>query len=108
MLIEVVCIISAAGTRGIDISLVLRKPVLVFSDQVRHKPGCEITGECSTLEISDLETKEMIVARQRKLKALICLCLCISHTKTRFSHESACSSEQILLSPEKEPFCATD
>ena len=55
------------------------------------------------LEISDFETKEIIVDRQRTLKALISLCLCISHTTTRFSHESACSSAQILLSLEKEP-----
>ena len=103
MLIEVVCIISAAGTRGINISLVAIKPVSVVSGQVRHKPDCEITGVSSTLEISDLENREMIGARKRTLKALISLCLCISHTKTRFSHESACSSEQILLSLEKEP-----
>ena len=27
-------------------SLVVRKPVLGFFDQVRHKPGCAVTEDC--------------------------------------------------------------
>ena len=31
----------------IHMSLIVRKPVLVVSDQVRHKPGCTVTEHCS-------------------------------------------------------------
>ena len=37
----------------------MRKPVFVFSDQVRHKPGCAASGEGLSFEISDLGKEEL-------------------------------------------------
>ena len=44
------------------LSLVLRKPVFRVSDQVRHKPGCTATEDGWRLEISDLESKGIVLS----------------------------------------------
>ena len=39
----------------------MRKPVLVGSDQIRHKPGCKTTEDDQMLEILDNESKDIVV-----------------------------------------------
>ena len=56
-----------------DLSLVTRKPVLGVSDQVRLKPACSASETSWRLEISDIETRGIILSRQRTKKALYCL-----------------------------------
>ena len=48
------------------LSLVTRKPVFRVCDQVRHKPVCAATEARQRLEISDVETRGIILSRQRK------------------------------------------
>ena len=43
-------------------SLVVRKPVFGVSDQVPHKPVCTVTEDGYKLEISDLESREIVVS----------------------------------------------
>ena len=43
-------------------SLVLRKPVVGVSDQIRHKSGCNATQDGLRLEISDLESKGIVLS----------------------------------------------
>ena len=43
-------------------SLVVRKPVLGVSDQVRHKPGCAVTEDGLRLEISDLGSRGIVLS----------------------------------------------
>ena len=43
-------------------SLVLRKPVVGVSDQVRHKPACTATEDGQRLEISDLGSREIALS----------------------------------------------
>ena len=45
-----------AVTEG-EMSLVVRKPVFVVSDLVRHKPGCAVTDE-----ISDLGSRGIVLS----------------------------------------------
>ena len=40
----------------------VRKPVFVVSDQVRHKPGCTATQDGYKLEISDLESRRLVLS----------------------------------------------
>ena len=42
-------------------SLVVRKPVLGVSDQVRHTPGCRATEDGKKLEISDLGRRGIVL-----------------------------------------------
>ena len=56
-------------SRG-KVSLVTRKPVFGVCDQVRHKSACAATEASKRLEISDIETRD-ILSRQRTTKALI-------------------------------------
>ena len=51
---------------GDYMSRVVRKPVFELSDQVRHKPGCTTTEYGWRLEISDLESRGIVVSVQRK------------------------------------------
>ena len=40
----------------------MRKPVFRVSDQVRHKPGCTAQEDGKTLEISDLESRGVVLS----------------------------------------------
>ena len=44
------------------LSLVVRKPAFWVSDLVRHKPGCTATEDSSRLEISDLESRGIVLS----------------------------------------------
>ena len=44
----------------------MRKPVFGVSDQVLHKPGCAITEYGKRLEISDLESRVIVLSVQQK------------------------------------------
>ena len=46
-----------------QMSLVVRKQVFGVSDQVRHKPGCTATKDGWGHEISDLESRGIVVLR---------------------------------------------
>ena len=65
-------------------SLVTRKPVFGVCDQVRHKLACTAKDTRQRLEISNIETRGIILSRQRPTKALIRL-----RGKNRFSHDVA-------------------
>ena len=75
-------------------SLVVRKPVFGVSGQVRHKPGCTTTEDGYGLEISNLGSSTIRVA---KIKALISfvvtaklICVFVfAYAKRRFSHDVA-------------------
>ena len=43
----------------------MRKPVFGVCDQVRLKPACSVTETSWSLEISDIETRGIILSRQR-------------------------------------------
>ena len=43
-------------------SLVVRKPVFGVSDQVPHKTGCTATEDGYNLEISDLESRGIVLS----------------------------------------------
>ena len=45
-----------------SMSLVVRKPVFVVSDQVRHKPGCTATEDGQRLEISNLVSRGIVLS----------------------------------------------
>ena len=47
-----------------NLSLVTRKCVSRVGDQVRHKPACAATEASQSLEISDIETGDIILSRQ--------------------------------------------
>ena len=54
-------------------SLITRKPVFGVSDQVRLKPARSATEARQRLEISDIETRGIILYRQRTtMRRLIC------------------------------------
>ena len=60
------------GGTGLDtnnLSHVMRKPLLRASNQVQHKPGCTASGDGLRLNISNLGSTCIKVA---KTKALIC------------------------------------
>ena len=44
----------------------VRKPVFGVSDQVRHKPGCTATEYGWRHEISDLESRGIVLSKWRK------------------------------------------
>ena len=53
----------ASGTPAYhNLSLVVRKPVFGVSDQVRHKPGCTASEDDKKLEISDLESRGIVLS----------------------------------------------
>ena len=49
-------------TDTLKLSLVVRKPVFGDSDLVRHKPGCATTEDGYRLEISDLESRGILLS----------------------------------------------
>ena len=44
------------------LSLVMRKPVFGVSDQVQYKPGCTATEDGYRLEISNLESRGIVLS----------------------------------------------
>ena len=44
----------------------MRKSVFVVSDQVRHNPGCTATEDSYRLEISDLESRGILLCSENK------------------------------------------
>ena len=82
-------------------SLVTRKPVFGVCDLVRHKPACAATETSKSPEILDLESRDIILSRQRTTKVLIRLHECaggsapllFAYGINRFSHDVA----QIML-----------
>ena len=67
------------------------------SDQARHKPACAATEASKSLEISAIESRDIILSKQRKQRhcsdftdAQADLRLCCSYmTKDTFSHGPA-------------------
>ena len=45
----------------------MRKSVFWISDQVRHKPAIAATESSKRLEISDIETRDIILSRQTRV-----------------------------------------
>ena len=78
-------------------SPVTRKPVFGVCDQVRLEPACSATETSLRLEISDIETKDIILSRQWTTKSLIRLRGCAGWSASllfayginRFSHDKA-------------------
>ena len=79
------------------LSPITRKPVFGVFNQVRQKPACAATEARSRLEISDIETRSIILSKQRTTKALIRMRrgagwsapLLFKYGKNRFSHDMA-------------------
>ena len=63
---EILLYIAWAGLCNILHELVMRKPVLGVSDQVRHKLGCTAIVDGQRLEISDLDRRGIVLSMQRK------------------------------------------
>ena len=76
-------------------SLVMTKPVFGVCDQVRHKPACAAIEARKRLKNSDMETRSIILSRQRTTKALVRLRGCagwsapllFAYSINRFSHD---------------------
>ena len=85
----------------IKLSLVMRKPVFGVCDQLRLKPSCSADETSWRLEISDIETRDIILSRHGTTKVLIRLCGCagwsapllFAYGINRFSQDMA----QIIL-----------
>ena len=50
----------------IYLSCVMRKPNILVSDLVRHKPGCTATEDGLRLENLDVESRRIVLSMQRK------------------------------------------
>ena len=80
-----------------NMSLITKKPVFEVCDQVRHKQTCTATEARWRLEISDIETRGIILSRQWTTKVLIKLGRCAGWSVplifpygiNRFSHDMA-------------------
>ena len=76
-------------------SIVTRKPVFVVCDQDRLKPVCSAEEGSYSLEIANIDTKDIILPRQRTTNVLIRLRGCASWSApllfaygiNRFSHD---------------------
>ena len=74
----------------LHMSLVTRKPVLGVCDQGKLKPVCAATEASKRLEILDMETRDIILSRQRttnaliRLRGLICAYCCSHRANTGF------------------------
>ena len=55
----------------VEMSLVMRKPVNGVSGQLRLKQACSAAETNWSLEILDIETRDIILHRQQTTKALI-------------------------------------
>ena len=68
----------------------MRKPVFWVSDQVRHKPGREVTEDAKRLKISDLGRRAIdSTLCEAKTKALISCVFVFAYAKSWFSHNEA-------------------
>ena len=91
------------GTHHSDMSHVTRKPVFGVFNQVRLKPACSATEASLRLDSSDIESRSIILSRQRTTKVLIRLRECadwsapllFAYGINRFSHDVA----HILITP---------
>ena len=80
-----------------ELSHVTRKSVFRIFDKVRHNPACSATELSWSLEISDIETRSIILSRKQTTKALIRLHRCtgwsapllFAYGINRFSHDVA-------------------
>ena len=72
-------------------SLVTRKPVFGVCDQVRLEPACAATEASLRLEISDIETGDIILSRQQTKKVLIRLRRLICTFVVRIWHKQVFS-----------------
>ena len=78
-------------------SLVMRKPVFGVFDQVRLKPACSAVEACESHEISNIETRDIVLSRQWTTKVLIrqrgctgwSVPLLFTHGINRFFHDVA-------------------
>ena len=79
-------------------SLVTKKPVFGVCDQVGLTPACSATKTSYRLAILDMETRGIILSKQRTIKVLIrlrrCVPLLFTYGINRFSDDVA----QILMS----------
>ena len=90
-------------------SLVMRKPVFRVCDQVRHKPACAATEARYRLESSDIETRGIILSRQRTTMALISLRECagwsapllFAYCINMFSYDVAHAITELKIDSEK-------
>ena len=64
------------NSKNLLLSLVMRKPVFRVYDQVRLKPACSAKDASWSHEIANIETRDIILTRQRTTKVLIRLCRC--------------------------------
>ena len=64
-------IVCVSENSLLKMSLVRRKHVFGVSDQVSHKPACAATEVSWRLENSDIETRDIILSRQRTTNARI-------------------------------------
>ena len=80
-----------------NLILVTRKPVFGVCDQSRLKPACSATKTSKKLEILDIETRGIILSKQRITRALTRLRRCagwsapllFAYGYNRFSHDVA-------------------
>ena len=80
-----------------QLSLVMRKPVFGVFEQARFKPVCSAKKASYRLEISDIETRDIMLFKQQITKLLISLRGCtgwsapllFAYGKNRFSHDVA-------------------
>ena len=98
-----ILIVSSLVDSIMHMSLVTRKPVFEgFRPQKKLKPACSSTQASESNEIANIETRDIILSRQRMTSVLIRLrgCICIWH-KTGFlmtwliyepRHEKTCFS----------------
>ena len=61
-------------------TLVLRKPVFVVFDQVRHKQACSASETSLSLEILDIASRGILLSKQQTAKALMRLHGCGGYT----------------------------
>ena len=59
-----IMIIIPTSLLTLNMSLVTRKPLFRVSDQGRLKPACSATETSQRLEISDIETRDIILSRK--------------------------------------------
>ena len=74
----------------VDMSRDVRKPVFGVSDQVRHKPGCTATEDGWRLEISDLESRGIVLSKWRKQRRWSASRSPRSWSASLFSHMQNC------------------
>ena len=64
------------------------KTNVLVSDLVRHKPGCSSTEDGLRLEISDLESRKIVLSKAKVTAKLICVFV-FAYAKCWFSRDAA-------------------